>query len=132
MGPRTAGTTQRQSYFFFVERILKHTLLFSKINTEKASDRNHTFNHLNGWKTTRRLQHKYFSCAASIKSNSIEINNQNLNSFDLLRKKLIYKQKIEESRVQNYYVGCSKCWFWSNNHKERCLKNVVSNIKPEV
>jgi peptidoglycan/xylan/chitin deacetylase (PgdA/CDA1 family) len=45
-------SAQRQSYFFLHWKISKHTHLFLKLIEKKHSVGNHTFDHLNGWKTT--------------------------------------------------------------------------------
>jgi hypothetical protein len=123
MGPRTVELHNAKATFYWKE-YWSIPFYFRKINTEKASDRNHTFNHLNGWKTTAEDYSTNISLAL-LRLKVIQLKSiiQNLNSFDLPTEKLNpYKQKIEESRVRNYYVGCSKCWFWSNNHKESVWK----------
>jgi hypothetical protein len=44
-------TAQRQSYFFALKKY-QHPIYFEKLIEKKHSVGNHTFDHLNGWKTT--------------------------------------------------------------------------------
>jgi hypothetical protein len=52
MGSEHWNYTTPKLLFFVLKEYWSIPFYFRKINTEKASDRNHTFNHLNGWKTT--------------------------------------------------------------------------------
>jgi hypothetical protein len=52
---------------FALEKISKHTIYFEKLIEKKHSVGNHTFDHLNGWKTTNN---DYLMCENSIKNHT--------------------------------------------------------------
>jgi hypothetical protein len=51
MGFGKTKSAQRQSYFFALEKYRSIPIYFEKLIEKKHSVGNHTFDHLNGWKT---------------------------------------------------------------------------------
>jgi peptidoglycan/xylan/chitin deacetylase (PgdA/CDA1 family) len=63
-----------KAFFFALEKISKHTIYFEKLIEKKHSVGNHTFDHLNGWKTTNNDYNANISlCENSIKNNTMGI-----------------------------------------------------------
>jgi hypothetical protein len=81
MGFGTTRTTQRQSYFFCIGKNIEAYPLFWKL-IEKHLIGNHTFDHLNGWKTTKEDYIKYFTVKIRLKI-TIGINSLDSKLFDL-------------------------------------------------
>jgi peptidoglycan/xylan/chitin deacetylase (PgdA/CDA1 family) len=104
-------SAQRQSYFFALKKYRSIPIYFEKLIEKKHSVGNHTFDHLNGWKTTNNDYNANISlCENRLK---IILWNRSLDS-KIFRPpygkiKSIQAKKITASRVQDYYVGCSKC-----------------------
>ena len=78
MGFRTIKTKSNQGHFFLHwEKHRKSTrYLFKKIITEGHSVGNHTFNHLNGWKTSTK---DYLKNIELCKKASLQTQSNNLN-----------------------------------------------------
>jgi hypothetical protein len=74
MGFGKTRSTAPKLLFFCMEKISKHTIYFEKLIEKKHSVGNHTFDHLNGWKTTNNDYNVNISlCENSIKNNTIGI-----------------------------------------------------------
>jgi peptidoglycan/xylan/chitin deacetylase (PgdA/CDA1 family) len=123
----------KATFFCIGKNIEAHPSIFEKLTQRKHSIGNHTFNHLNGWKTTAEDYSTNISlCAASIKSNSIEINNPESKLFrpPYGKIKSIQAKRLKSQGYKIIMWDVLSADFDQTITKERCLKNVVSNIKP--
>jgi peptidoglycan/xylan/chitin deacetylase (PgdA/CDA1 family) len=73
MGLEKLDQHSAKATFFCIGKKSKHTHLFEKLIEKKHSVGNHTFDHLNGWKTTNNDYNANISlCENSIENNTME------------------------------------------------------------
>lgn len=119
------------TFFCIGNNIEKNPEVFQTIISEGHTIGNHTYNHLNGWKTTTA---SYLSnvalCEESIKKNS----NYSLKAS--LFRPPYGKIKASQSRRLRAMGYTIIMWdvlsadFDANVSQEQCLENVLSNIRP--
>ena len=109
----------KATFFCVGENVKKEPAIFKEINKENHSVGNHTFNHLNGWKTkTKNYIDNVFECEKFFKTSLFRPPYGKLKLSQFLRLK------------KNF-----KIVFWSvlsgdfaqNTSKEKCLKNAIDN-----
>jgi peptidoglycan/xylan/chitin deacetylase (PgdA/CDA1 family) len=108
-------------------------IYFEKLIEKKHSVGNHTFDHLNGWKTTNNDYNVNISlCENSIKNNTIGIRSLDSKIFrpPYGKIKSIQTKKLQHQGYKIIMWDVLSADFDQTITKERCLKNVVSNIKP--
>ena len=123
---------QLESYFFCIgENIDKHPEIFHKVIKEGHSIGNHTFNHLNGWKTATEAYKENVRLCEEVIEKAVDYN---------LKSKIFRppygKLKTAQSKAIRK-LGC-KIIMWDvlsadfdpTLSKEKCLDNVLSNVKP--
>lgn len=118
----------KASFFCIGDNIRKYPEVFQKTIAEGHAIGNHTFNHLNGWKTNTP---EYIDNATSAK----EIIEQYLESAPLFRPPY---GKIKPSQARILRKMGYKIIMWdiisvdydANISKETCLDNVLRNIQP--
>ena len=94
----------KATFFCIGHNIEKHPEIFEKVINEGHSVGNHTFNHLNGWKTsTREYLENFKLCEDSISNLQSKI--KTLPSA-LRKNKNIASQKTATIGIQNNNVGC--------------------------
>ena len=123
----------KATFFCIGKNIEANPSIFEKLLQRRHSIGNHTFNHLNGWKTTAEDYSTNISlCADSIKNHSIEINNPQSKLFrpPYGKIKSIQAKKLKRQGYKIIMWDVLSADFDQTITKERCLKNVVSNIKP--
>ena len=121
----------KATFFCIGENITKNPEIFESIISEGHTIGNHTYNHLNGWKTTTA---KYLAnatlCEETIQKNS----NYNLKPtlFRPPYGKINHSQSIKLRRLGYKII----MWdvlsgdFDPTISREKCLENVLSNVKP--
>ncbi len=109
----------KATFFCVGENVKKELAIFDEIIKENHSVGNHTFNHLNGWKTkTKHYVDNVFECEKFFKTSLFRPPYGKLKLSQFLRLK------------KNF-----KIVFWSvlsgdfdqNTSKEKCLKNAIDN-----
>jgi peptidoglycan/xylan/chitin deacetylase (PgdA/CDA1 family) len=119
------------TFFCIGNNIEKHPEIFEKLINEGHSIGNHTFNHLNGWKTsTREYMENFKLCEASISNLQTKIYN--------LKSKLFRPPygKIKTSQSKKLRQLGYKIIMWdvlsadydTSISPEQCLDNVLKNV----
>lgn len=117
----------KATFFCIGDNIKKHPEIFQRIISEGHSVGNHTFNHLNGWKTKNE---KYLK---NINLYEIEHQKNTLKNNKLFRPPY---GKIKPSQAVFLRKKGYKIIMWDilsydfdkNTSHEKCLKNVINNI----
>lgn len=118
----------KATFFCIGDNIKKFPEIFQKLITDKHSIGNHTFNHLNGWKTdvTEYLENVLLC------QSEIEKNNFSTNLFRPPYGKISRKQ-AKNLTQENYKIimwDIISYDFDKTITKEKCLENVITNIEP--
>jgi peptidoglycan/xylan/chitin deacetylase (PgdA/CDA1 family) len=120
----------KATFFCIGDNIVKHSEIFKKVIDQGHTIGNHTFNHLNGWKsTTERYLENFERCEETIQKSAI--NNQNSKIFRPPYGK-IKKSQAKAIRRLGYKIimwDVLSVDFDSNLSKEKCLENVLSNVR---
>ena len=120
----------KATFFCIGDNIVKHPEIFKKVIGEGHAIGNHTFNHLNGWKTTTETYLENFErCEETIQQ--FEISN--------LTSKIFRPPygKIKRSQAKAICQSGYKIIMWdvlsvdfdSHLSREKCLQNVLSNVE---
>lgn len=118
----------KATFFCIGDNIKKFPEIFQKLITDKHSIGNHTFNHLNGWKTDVT---KYLDNVLLCQS-QIEKNNFSTNLFRPPYGKISRKQ-AKNLTQENYKIimwDIISYDFDKTITKEKCLENVITNVEP--
>ena len=119
----------KATFFCIGENVKEHPALFKSLSEKKHSVGNHTFNHLNGWKT-KTDSYIENSVAAEIVINSIQ------KPQSLLFRPPYGKIKLSQSRRLRKMGYKIIMWdiisfdFDESTTQEKCLRNVLNNISP--
>ena len=121
----------KATFFCIGENIIKHPEIFKKVISDGHSIGNHTFNHLNGWKTsTEAYTENIRLCEKEIEKTT----DYNLKSK--LFRPPYGKLKTAQSKAIRKLGYKIIMWdvlsadFDTTITKEKCLDNVLSNVKP--
>jgi peptidoglycan/xylan/chitin deacetylase (PgdA/CDA1 family) len=115
----------KATFFCLGNNIQKHPELFKKVIQEGHSIGNHTFTHVNGWKTTTK------DYLENIKLCELAMPNQKTNLFRPPYGK-IKKEQSKQLRQLGYKIimwDVLSADFDQTISPEQCLKNVLSNVK---
>lgn len=120
----------KATFFCIGDNIVKHPEIFKKVIGEGHTIGNHTFNHLNGWKTnTETYLENFERCQGTIEKSTI--NNLGSKIFRPPYGK-IKKSQANAIRQLGYKIimwDVLSADFDQNLSKDDCLKNVLSNIR---
>jgi peptidoglycan/xylan/chitin deacetylase (PgdA/CDA1 family) len=119
----------KATFFCIGDNINKHPEIFKKVITEGHAIGNHTFNHLNGWKTTTDTYLENFKRCEKI-----------IQKFTINLKPKLFRPpygKIKTTQAKEIRKLGYKIIMWDvlsadfdqNLSKEDCLVNVLSNIE---
>jgi peptidoglycan/xylan/chitin deacetylase (PgdA/CDA1 family) len=118
----------KATFFCIGENIKKHPEIFKKVIEAGHSIGNHTFNHLNGWETTvKDYLENVKKCKSQIPNQQSAINNLFRPPFG--------KIKPSQSRIIRKLGYKIIMWdvisydFNTTVSKEKCLENVLKNVK---
>ena len=120
----------KATFFCIGDNIGKHPEIFNKVISEGHTIGNHTFNHLNGWKTTTETYLENFERCEKIIQQSA-INNLNVKIFRPPYGK-IKRSQAKSIRQLGYKIimwDVLSVDFDSTLSKEKCLENVLSNVE---
>lgn len=116
----------KATFFCIGENIDKHPKIFEKIIGDGHSVGNHTYNHLNGWKTsTEEYLENTKLCEASISNLQSKIFRPPYGKL-----KASQSRKLQELGYKIIMWDVLSADFDTTISKEQCLDNVLSNIKP--
>ena len=118
----------KATFFCIGDNIRKYPEIFKKVIEEGHSIGNHTFNHLNGWKTSKK---EYLENAKKCQS---AISNQQSAISVLFRAPYgkIKPSQFRELRKLGYKIimwDIISYDFDAKISKEKCLENVLKNVK---
>ncbi|MCB0465470.1 MAG: polysaccharide deacetylase family protein [Aequorivita sp.] len=121
----------KATFFCIGENIQKHSEIFQKIIAEGHAIGNHTFNHLNGWKTKTSEYIENVEKAERQKTEKSEFKNQQ-SLFRPPYGKITSKQaKILQQKGFKIVMWDIISFDFDNSiSEEKCLQNVLRNIKP--
>ncbi|WP_396157830.1 polysaccharide deacetylase family protein [Flavobacterium sp.] len=118
----------KATYFCIGNNIEKHPKIFEKVFADGHSIGNHTFNHLRGWKTaTKKYSNNVLLCQSEIANHTSQITNLFRPPYG----------KIKPSQSKKLRALGYKIIMWdiisydfdAETSKEKCLNNVLKNIK---
>ena len=115
----------KATFFCIGNNIQKHPELFKKVIQEGHAVGNHTFNHVNGWKTTTE------DYLENVKLCELAISNQKTNLFRPPYGKIKTEQG-KQLRKLGYKIimwDVLSADFDQTISPEQCLKNVLTNVK---
>lgn len=115
----------KATFFCIGDNIRKHPAVFSRIINEGHSVGNHTFNHLNGWKSSNKTYIKNTNKCESL------LPHQKMKLFRPPYGKIKRKQ-AKQLLASGYKIimwDVLSADFDSTISKEKCLQNVVNNIQ---
>ena len=118
----------KATFFCIGDNIRKYPEIFKKVIEEGHSIGNHTFNHLNGWKTSK---HEYLENAKKCQSEICNLQSAICNLFRPPYGKIKPSQS-RELRKLGYKIimwDIISYDFDATISKEKCLENVLKNIK---
>ena len=123
----------KATFFCIGDNIKKHPEIFNRIIAKGHAIGNHTFNHLNGWKTSTE-EYIENSTQWSVVSGQAENNKQQTINNKLFRPPY---GKIKASQTKKLLQLGYKIIMWdvlsadfdSSISKEKCLDNVIKNTK---
>ncbi|TRX04184.1 polysaccharide deacetylase family protein [Flavobacterium gawalongense] len=119
----------KATFFCIGDNINKNNKIFKKVITEGHAIGNHTFNHLNGWKTTTEAYLENFKrCEEIIQQSGINLKSK---FFRPPYGKIKTTQAKEISKLGYKIImwDVLSADFDQNLSKEDCLENVLSNIE---
>lgn len=118
----------KATFFCIGDNIRKHPGIFKKVITEGHSIGNHTYNHLNGWKTsTEEYLENINLCQNTINSPLSTICSIYRPPYGKLKK--LQSKKIMQLGYKIIMWDVLSADFDQNIKPEDCLKNVISNAK---
>ncbi|MFT7334732.1 MAG: peptidoglycan/xylan/chitin deacetylase (PgdA/CDA1 family) [Porticoccaceae bacterium] len=123
----------KATFFCIGKNIEAYPSIFTKIINMGHSIGNHTFNHLNGWKTTADEYATNISLCDSLISNlTSEASNKKSKIFRPPYGKIKPKQanKVLKQGYKIIMWDVLSADFDQRISAKKCLKNVISNIKP--
>lgn len=120
----------KATFFCIGDNIGKHPEIFKKVISEGHAIGNHTFNHLNGWKTTTERYLENFERCEKIIQQTV-INNLNAKIFrppygKIKRSQAKFIRKLGYKIIMWDVLSVD---FDSALAKEKCLENVLSNVE---
>ena len=121
------------TFFCIGENIKKHPEVYKRIISEGHQIGNHTFNHLNGWKTkTNNYIDNFMLCETEIENfQNSKLKTQNSKLFRPPYGKIKPSQSkiIRQFGYKIIMWDVLSCDFNSNISEEKCLENVISNTE---
>ncbi|MFL9830371.1 polysaccharide deacetylase family protein [Flavobacterium sp. ST-87] len=123
----------KATFFCIGKNIEQHPEIFKKVIEKGHAIGNHTFNHLNGWKTNTN-EYIENSVQCSVISNQFSNNKPQTTDNQLFRPPYgkIKRAQAKKLRQKGYKIimwDVLSADFDQNITKEKCLKNVVNNTR---
>ena len=122
----------KATFFCIGNNVEKHPEIFNSVIQQGHVIGNHTFNHLNGWKTETETYIKNAKqCEIRISNQQSEINNRKSKLFRPPYGKIKSKQaqKLMELGYKIIMWDVLSADFDSSITRKKCLNNVISNVQ---
>ncbi|WP_426095067.1 polysaccharide deacetylase family protein [Flavobacterium sp. DSR2-3-3] len=121
----------KATFFCIGENIEKHPEIFKKVIREGHAIGNHTFNHLNGWKTPTEAYIKNIKLCEEVIEKTTDYNSKsNLFRPPYGKLKTAQARAIEKLGYEIIMWDVLSADFDTTLSKEQCLNNVLSKVKP--
>jgi len=122
----------KATFFCIGENVQKHPEIFQRILSEGHSVGNHTFNHLNGWKTATSEYIENVDKAEAQMGNNSKFKIQDSRLFRPPYGKITSKQAkiLQRKGFKIVMWDIISYDYDANTSPEKCLQNVLKNIKP--
>lgn len=121
----------KATFFCTGENIDKHPEIFKKVIREGHVIGNHTFNHLNGWKTPTEIYIENIQLCEKVIEKTTNYNSKSkLFRPPYGKLKTAQARAIEKLGYEIIMWGVLSADFDTTISKEQCLDNVLSNVKP--
>lgn len=121
----------KATFFCIGDNIDKNPEIFKKVISEGHSIGNHTFNHLNGWKTpTEAYIENTMQCEETIQKNSSSNLKSKLFRPPYGKIKTSQSRKIRELGYKIIMWDVLSADFDQTLSQKLCLKNATSNLRP--
>ncbi len=121
----------KATFFCIGHNIEKHPEIFEKVINDAHSVGNHTFNHLNGWKTsTKEYLENFKLCEDSISNLQSKIYNLKLKLFRPPYGKIKFSQskKLRQLGYKIIMWDVLSADYDTAISPEKCLENVLQNV----
>jgi peptidoglycan/xylan/chitin deacetylase (PgdA/CDA1 family) len=120
----------KATFFCIGNNIEKHPEIFEKVIANGHSIGNHTFNHLNGWKTsTEEYLENSFLCEEQILKSEIYNLKSKLFRPPYGKIKASQAKKLRQSGYKIIMWDVLSADYDRSISKEKCLENVLQNVK---
>lgn len=121
----------KATFFCIGNNIEKHPEIFDKVMAEGHSIGNHTYNHLNGWKTSTREYIENSGQWSLISGQNYQLNKEHYKLFRPPYGKIKPSQskKLRKNGYNIIMWDVLSADFDSDISKEKCLENVKKNVK---
>ena len=123
----------KATFFCIGNNIEKYSEIFEKVINDEHSIGNHTFNHLNGWKTSTKeyLENSIQWSEVSGQSSNCQLPSANCHLFrpPYGKIKLSQSKKLRQLGYKIIMWDVLSADFDSSISKEKCLNNVLQNVK---
>jgi peptidoglycan-N-acetylglucosamine deacetylase len=122
----------KATFFCIGENVQKHPEIFQRILSEGHSVGNHTFNHMNGWKTATSEYIENVDKAEGQMGNNSKFKIQDSRLFRPPYGKITSKQAkiLQRKGFKIVMWDIISYDYDANTSPEKCLQNVLKNIKP--
>ena len=121
----------KATFFCIGENIEKHPEIFKKVIREGHAIGNHTFNHLNGWKTPTEAYIKNIKLCEEVIEKTTDYNSKSkLFRPPYGKLKTAQARAIEKLGYEIIMWDLLSADFDTTLSKEQCLNNVLSKVKP--
>ena len=121
----------KATFFCIGENIAKHPEIFKKVISEGHAIGNHTFNHLNGWKTPTEIYIENIKLCEEVIEKTTNYNSKSkLFRPPYGKLKTAQARAIEKLGYEIIMWDVLSADFDTTLSKEQCLDNVLSNVKP--
>ena len=119
------------TFFCIGKNIQEQPAIFKRILAEGHQVGNHTYNHLNGWKTTtNKYVENFAACQDSMSKWTTALNHATLfrPPYGKIKRSQAKRIRAEEYKIIMWDVLSAD--FDQKITKEECLLNVISNVRP--
>lgn len=122
----------KATFFCIGENVQKHPEIFQRILSEGHSVGNHTFNHLNGWKTATSEYIENVDKAEGQMGNNSKFKIQDSRLFRPPYGKITSKQAkiLQRKGFKIVMWDIISYDYDANTSPDKCFQNVLKNIKP--
>ncbi|MFV8268671.1 polysaccharide deacetylase family protein [Flavobacterium sp. GT2N3] len=121
----------KATFFCIGDNIDKNPDLFKKVISEGHSIGNHTFNHLNGWKTSSKAYVENTKlCEDAIQKNSTPTLKSKIFRPPYGKLKVSQSRKLRKQGYKIIMWDVLSADFDQTVSQEQCLNNVLTNVKP--